>query len=217
MSAQLHYIYDPLCGWCYGAEPLMLAALGVDGLALKMHAGCLWPEPTTLPEQMRAYIQQADKRVGAMSGQPYGAAYLEGLLLDPNMVLDSRPTIAAVLAAAALDPTKGVGMLTRIQHAHYEDGRHVVRHDVLCDIATQLGLERSAFEAELERVPTAEHIAETHRLMGRLGARGFPFFALEIDGRWQPVAHQRFAGDAGGFAQWLRDEIGSHGTDERSA
>ena len=22
----LHYIYDPLCGWCYGAKPLVQAA-----------------------------------------------------------------------------------------------------------------------------------------------------------------------------------------------
>ena len=26
MSATLHYVYDPLCGWCYGAEPLVWAA-----------------------------------------------------------------------------------------------------------------------------------------------------------------------------------------------
>ncbi|MCF3992670.1 DsbA family protein, partial [Pseudomonas aeruginosa] len=22
----LHYLYDPLCGWCYGASPLLAAA-----------------------------------------------------------------------------------------------------------------------------------------------------------------------------------------------
>jgi putative protein-disulfide isomerase len=41
MNAVLHYIYDPLCGWCYGAEPLVFAASKVDGLALSMHAGGL--------------------------------------------------------------------------------------------------------------------------------------------------------------------------------
>src|SRR6187402_871027 len=106
MNAVLHYIYDPLCGWCYGAEPLVWAASKVDGLALRMHAGGLWPQPTRLPEHMRRYIQQADARVGQMSGQPYGEPYLNGLLLDPELVLESRPVIAAVLAAQALDPSK---------------------------------------------------------------------------------------------------------------
>ena len=78
MNAVLHYIYDPLCGWCYGAEPLVWAAAKVDGLALRMHAGGLWPQPTRLPNQTRRYIAQADARVGQMSGQPYGEPYLNG-------------------------------------------------------------------------------------------------------------------------------------------
>ncbi|HUQ50894.1 MAG TPA: DsbA family protein, partial [Gammaproteobacteria bacterium] len=91
MNAVLHYIYDPLCGWCYGAEPLVSAASNVDGLALRMHAGGLWPQPTRLPDQTRRYIAQADARVGQMSGQPYGEPYLNGLLFDPELVLESRP------------------------------------------------------------------------------------------------------------------------------
>ena len=30
-SPILHYIYDPLCGWCYGAAPLVEAARAVPG------------------------------------------------------------------------------------------------------------------------------------------------------------------------------------------
>ena len=29
----LHAIYDPLCGWCYAAAPLLAAAREVPGLA----------------------------------------------------------------------------------------------------------------------------------------------------------------------------------------
>lgn len=27
----LHYIFDPLCGWCYGAAPLVKAAQSLPG------------------------------------------------------------------------------------------------------------------------------------------------------------------------------------------
>src|SRR4029077_6515433 len=90
MNATLHYLYDPLCGWCYGAEPLAKAAENVAGLTLKLHAGALWPEPTQLPEQMRRYIQQADARIAQTSGQPFGDSYLNHLLLDATLVLESR-------------------------------------------------------------------------------------------------------------------------------
>ena len=207
MNAVLHYIYDPLCGWCYGAEPLVWAASKVDGLALRMHAGGLWPQPTRLPDHMRRYIQQADARVGQMSGQPYGEPYLNGLLFDPELVLESRPVISAVLAAQALDPKKALPMLRRIQHAHYERGRHVVREDTLREIAAEIGLDVTAFGEALKSVPVDEHIAESQELMNNVGAQGFPTFVLQIGADWFAVPHGRFASAPGKFAEWLDGQL----------
>lgn len=207
MNAVLHYIYDPLCGWCYGAEPLVLAASNVDGLALRLHAGGLWPQPTRLPEQMRQYIKQADARVGQMSGQPYGEPYLNGLLFDPELVLESRPVIAAVLAAQALDPDKALPMLRGIQHAHYERGLHVVREETLKAIAAEIGLDAAAFAAALKQVPVDAHIAESQELMNNVGAQGFPTFVLEIGNDWFGVPHGRFASVPAKFADWLDAQL----------
>jgi putative protein-disulfide isomerase len=210
MNAALHYIYDPLCGWCYGAEPLVTAAAKVDGLALRLHAGGLWPQPTRLPEHTRRYIQQADARVGQMSGQPYGEAYLNGLLFDPDLVLESRPVVAAVLAAQTLDPEKALPMLRAIQHAHYEQGKHVVRGDVLRELATGLGLDAAAFARAMASVPVDEHIAESRELMNNVGAQGFPTFVLQIGDEWFAVPHGRFASAPAKFAEWLDTQLRAH-------
>lgn len=203
----LHYIYDPLCGWCYGAEGLVAAAATVGGLELRLHAGGLWPQPTNLPEEMRRYIREADSRIAAMSGQPFGEAYLSGLLEDPALVLHSRPTIAAVLAAQSLDAGQALQMLRAIQHAHYERGRRVVEPEVLADLAAECGLDREAFAAALAAVPVDAHIDETRRLMSRIGAGGFPTFVLEAAGAWLAVPHQRYPGDPGGFRNWLSNQL----------
>lgn len=208
MRATLHYIFDPLCGWCYGAEPLVLAAATSEKLAIALHGGGLWPQPTRLPDETRRYIQQADARIAQMSGQPFGKAYLEGLLLDQTMVLESRPTIAAVLAAEVLQPGKGLPMLSAIQHAHYENGRRVVEPDVLTELAAENGLARGQFAQALATVAVDEHIAETRRLMQRIGAGGFPAFALELEGQWQAVPHQQFPADPAGFRNWLEERAG---------
>jgi putative protein-disulfide isomerase len=210
MNAVLHYIYDPLCGWCYGAEPLVWAANGVDGLALRMHAGGLWPQPTRLPEHTRQYIKQADARVGQMSGQPYGEPYLNGLLFDPELVLESRPVIAAVLAAQALDPTKALSMLRGIQHAHYERGRHVVREVTLEEVAGEIGLDVAAFSSALKTVPVDEHIASSQELMNDVGAQGFPTFVLQIGDDWLAVPHGRFSSTPAKFAEWLEAQVRAH-------
>jgi putative protein-disulfide isomerase len=208
--ATLHYLYDPLCGWCYGAEPLAAAARQVERLTLKLHGGGLWPEPTRLPEETRRYIKEADARVGAMSGQPYGEAYLAGLLFDPDLVLESRPTTAAVLAAESIDAAHGWQMLREIQHAHYERGWHVVRDDVLMRIAAEIGLDQHAFKAALTRVDAAAHITNTRRFMAQIGAGGFPAFVLQIGDQWFAVPNRQFASDPAGFKDWLERMLEQH-------
>lgn len=206
MTATLHFIYDPLCGWCYCAEPLVNAAEKVSGLAVILHGGGLWPEPTILPAETRRYIRQMDERAARISGQPYGEAYLEGLLPDPTMTLESRPTTAAVLAAEAL-AGKGLAMLRAIQHAHYERGLKVVEPEVLGQLAREIGLDVAAFEAERSRVEVDQHIESTRRFMQQIGAGGFPAFVLEVGGQWFAVPHQRFASDPAGFAGWLSQAV----------
>jgi len=210
MRAVLHYIYDPLCGWCYGAEPLAWAASTVPDLDLELHGGELWPQPTHLPEPTRLYIREADKRIAQMSGQRFGEPYHNGLLLDATMVLYSRPTIAAVLAAQQLDPAKALPMLKGIQHAHYEQGRRVVEPEVLADVAAECGLDRGEFSAALERAPVEQHIEQARGLMSAIGAQGFPAFVLQVGDDWYPVPHGRFASNPAQFHDWLDAQVKAH-------
>lgn len=206
MTATLHYIFDPLCGWCYGAEPLAQAAAQVPALTLALHGGGLWPEPTVLPEETRQYIAQADQRLAQISGQPLGEKYRTQLLFDPDLVLDSEPTTKAVLAAETLIGA-GLAMLSAIQHAHYVDGRHVVREDVLIELAAELGIDAKTFAAACDEADAQAHIAQSRRLMAQIGAQGFPTFVLEVAGRLYPVDHNRFQRNAAGFAAWLEAAV----------
>lgn len=216
MTAILHFVYDPLCGWCYCAEPLVKAAAGVEGLTLKLHGGGLWPEPTRLPEETRRYIRQADARAAEISGQPYGEAYLDGLLPDPTMTLESRPTTAAVLAAESLRASGGIEMLQAIQHAHYERGLRVVEAGVLAQLAGEIGIDREAFESALDEVDVDSHITNSRRFMQQIGAGGFPAFVLQFGDEWFAVPHQQYASDPAGFANWLRQTLNQQAAARRA-
>jgi len=41
----LHYVHDPLCGWCYAVTP-MVEAVANAGIPIVLHGGGLW-EPAT--------------------------------------------------------------------------------------------------------------------------------------------------------------------------
>lgn len=196
----LHYIFDPLCGWCYAAGPLA-KALHEHGIAVQLHAGGLF-DRQVMPEHMRAYVRQADARVSSMSGQPLGEAYLQGLLNRADTVLDSLPPIAAVLAVQELNPTLGLPMLHALQKARWGDGLEIVDSAVLQQLAVQLGVDAAAFDAALQRQlqgDAQDHIDATRRFMGAVGVQGFPGFVLHSDQGVQVLNHSAFYGNA---AQW---------------
>ena len=122
-----------------------------------------------------------DQRVAALTGQPFGDAYFNGLLRDTGAVFDSGPPIDAILAADQLGG-RGLDMLKRIQKAHYLEGRRVAERGVLVDLAADIGLPEATFGPALEKVTgpaAAKHIAASRDLLRRVGGQGFPIFAFD--------------------------------------
>jgi putative protein-disulfide isomerase len=196
-STRLHYIHDPLCGWCYAAAPLVKAAR--EALQVVAHAGGMLTgaRRRTITDEWRQYVMPHDRRIAQLSGQLFGAPYFDGLLRDHTAVMDSAPPTTAVLAAEQLGG-RGLDLLARLQTAHYVDGRRIADRDVLIELAGEIGLDREAFAAafdSLSGAPTEAHFAESGRLLRRVGGQGFPTFALETDdGRLELVASAPYLG-----------------------
>ncbi|OJY74062.1 MULTISPECIES: DsbA family protein [unclassified Rhizobium] len=199
----LHYIHDPLCGWCYAASP-MVEAVANAGIPIALHGGGLMETPTRLAPDKRAYIRRSDAHIAELTGVTFGAAYLDGLLVDADSVFWSRPTIAAVLAAGTIERGAELRMLRAIQHAHYVEGRRVVDVAVLTAVAGTIGLAENAFSLALESVAVDEHIAAARRLMQRAGLRGFPGFLLERGADLIRVEHEPFYGRPAEFVRAIK-------------
>lgn len=205
----LHYIHDPLCGWCYGAAPLVKAAREL--LPVQAHGGGMMAGPArrAVTAELRAFVLPHDRRIAQLSGQPFGAAYRDGLLNDTSAVLDSQPPIAAMLAADTL-AGRGLDLLARMQTAHYVEGRRIADAAVLEELATDIGLDREAFATTLRAAngeAVQRHIGDTRALMQRLGVHGFPSFALEEAAGWRLIDIGPFMGRPADFADWLRGRL----------
>lgn len=206
----LHYIFDPFCGWCYAAAPLLQAAQSIPGVTVELHAGGMLSGPArrTITPQWRDYVIPHDLRIRELSGQPFGAAYFDGLLRDHAAVLDSAPPITAILAAQALEDA-GLAMLHRQQQAHYVEGRRIAEPAELLALAGELGLAAERFSAafaEYAGTLTAQHITHSRQWLTRIGGRGFPSFALEdTHGALQTLEFSAWLGRPQAFADALRE------------
>lgn len=198
----LHYIYDPYCGWCYAAAPLIAAARQV--LPIRLHGGGMWAadKRTRVTPVLRDHVIRHDRRIAKLTGQVFGAAYFDGLLHDVDVVFDSETPIAAIQAAEALS-RRGLDMLSAVQRGHYVEGRRIADRRVLVELAQHLGFGAEVFDQMLDRQlgkGSFRHLAESRELLRRVGQGGFPTTVLEQSGTYWVV---EIGGYIGSTAEWI--------------
>lgn len=215
-SATLHYIFDPLCGWCYAASPLLRAIAASPlsaNLDLKLHPGLLFETPRNLDPSFRQHIVEADQHIHRLSGVRFGEAYIARVKNPAPLILDSTMPSASVLAAEAIRPGAGLDMLAAIQRTHYDDGHDVCKLERLHALAATLSLPADAFKAalndQLQELP-----AEAQHARGMLhasGAQGFPTFVLEIGGRRIRLDHGPFYAKPQAFIDQITHTVSHSG------
>jgi putative protein-disulfide isomerase len=208
-TAVLHYVFDPLCGWCYAVSPLVAAAR--ERLPIRLHAGGMMTGAQRRPvtAQLREYVLAHDQRIAQLTGQPFGAAYRDGLLRDSGAVFDSEPSTTAILAADAV-AGRGLDLLHRVHQAHYVEGRRIADPAVLAELAAGIGLDPAAFAIAVGRLggePTATHIAASRAFLAESGGQGFPTLVLEQAGRRQRIELSGFIGNTAAWREWLASMV----------
>lgn len=165
----LIYLYDPLCGWCWGASRA-IADFALDGWTVRaIPTGLFAGQPgRRLDPAMEAHIWQADQRIAQMSGQVFSEAYREQVLRDPTMPFDSGPATVALTAVAMHSPERERAALSAVQRARWVDGRDIADPAVLQQAAGIALDDPSLGQRAMERV---EH---GQRLMHEFGFGGVP-------------------------------------------
>ena len=201
----LHYIYDPYCGWCYAAAPLIEIAADHPNVQIELHGGGMLAGNARLhlDDQFRQHILQSDKRIAGMTGQVFGDDYIK-MLHEPNLVMDSTPPQTAILAATKQN--KGIEMLKAIQKAHYISGLHIREPHVLSAIANQIGLDSNQYQHDyvfVEKNETALHIQDSKKRLAQSGSSGFPTLLIKQQDKWFKVPLQNYLGDLAKWQQFL--------------
>ena len=71
MSETLYYVADPMCSWCWGFQPVLgrvKAALPEEVTLRYVMGGLAKDTDEPMPEETRAYVQNAWREVSATTG-----------------------------------------------------------------------------------------------------------------------------------------------------
>ncbi|MBU8545252.1 MULTISPECIES: DsbA family protein [Roseomonadaceae] len=174
------YLFDPLCGWCYGAAPVLDQLASLPGLALELAPTGLFAGAGARPMEPRfaAYAWSNDQRIARLTGQVFSEAYRHRVLADTARLFDSGPATLALTAVVLTDPDRMRPALRAIQHARYVAGEDITDTALLARILTEAGLPDAAArlaapDAAL-RAALGQHITASQALMQEMGAEGVP-------------------------------------------
>lgn len=176
----LTYLFDPLCGWCYGASPTLQRLTTSPGIRVTLAPTGLFSGPGARPmdQDFAAYAWSHDQRIAKLSGQAFSEAYRVRVLGAIGQRLDSGPATRALTAVWMVNPLDEARALQAIQAARYVEGRDVTAKSVLIDVLNEAGFSAAAeqFWAADEHLEAAmaERVRQAQGLMRGLGIQGVP-------------------------------------------
>ncbi|MCA0942865.1 hypothetical protein LCM08_24825 [Salipiger pacificus] len=184
---RLIYLFDPLCGWCYGAS-LGLERLNATGIAIELLPTGLFSGRggREMDADFASYAWSNDQRIAQMTGVTFSDVYRR-LVLEAGGLFDSSLATLAVTAAGGPGAPERRHALRALQLGRYVEGRSLTSVVSVSDMLMDAGLHEAA--ALLQDMPDAlaDRVrAETERaqlLMQGLGARGVPTLARLRNGK----------------------------------
>lgn len=195
------YLFDPMCGWCYGASPALEALMERGGYSLDLVPTGLFAGEGAFPmnDAFAAHAWDADQRIARLSGQPFSEAYHRNLLGSRKARVDSGPATLALTAVRLTAPEQEFEALKAIQRSRYVDGRDNGDPAVIVDVLEALKLKDAALRlsAPDEDLLSANHarIGNGRAEMRHFGARGVPaLIAAQGQNRRLVDANALFAG-----------------------
>lgn len=178
------YLFDPLCGWCYGATDRIARLAAHPAVALTLLPSglfCGW-DAIPMDAAMADHARTSDAHVARLTGRTFSDDYRRRILDDRSARMNSLPATWALTAVALTQPEAQLDTLTAIQTARFVAARDITSADVLYQILTEQQLAPAARLFQAAALPLRQSacssILSAEVLMRRLGASGVPALAI---------------------------------------
>jgi putative protein-disulfide isomerase len=177
MKSTILYIYDPLCGWCYGFTPVIQQIqkkysekfdfeIISGGMVVGANEGAI--------TQIAPYISQAYKRVEEYSGIKFGEAFLNKRLWDSTYRMSSLPPSIALEVFKNMSHNNSIDFAHDVQHAFYFEGKSLNDIQTYLELIKPYSLDPVEFQKMFESEQFKQQTIENFKKSSKLGVNGFP-------------------------------------------
>lgn len=175
------YIYDPLCGWCYGFTPVIQELQERSNGSMEfdiLSGGMIVGDNRHTFSSMTAFIQREHTNVEAMTGVKFGQAFLEKLLPSEEIMDSEKPSIALTVFKQ-YQPENAITFAHDMQVALNYQGQSLNNDSTYRLLIRKFSLPEDEF---ISRLHDEHYRYETHQefqLVQNWGITGFPAAILD--------------------------------------
>jgi putative protein-disulfide isomerase len=175
-TPQIIYVYDALCGWCYGFSSVMdqLYKKYNNGLDFEVISGGLVTDDRIGPiGEVAPYIQDAYKDVEETTGVTFGPEFLRKLE-EGSMIFTSLPAAVAMTVFKMYQPEKSVEYASALQNAIYFEGMPPAPYDGYAILASTFGIDEDSFLKQMNNPMIQQEAYAEFTIAYDMGVTGFP-------------------------------------------
>lgn len=173
----LIYIYDALCGWCYGFSPVMqrLYEEYEGRLRFEVLSGGLITGPRVQPiAGMADYIRQASALLEEATGVAPGAVFYDRILNHGNYLSNSLPPAIALQIFREQSAEQQLPVAQEIQRLFYQEGHDLNLPETYLPLAEKTGLGEAAFRQKFMDPVYSQRAEAEFTQVKTWGIDGFP-------------------------------------------
>lgn len=180
MRPKLIYIFDPLCGWCFGMSPTITALHAEWGSTVDfdvISGGMVLGDREGPIRNFAHIIQGSRARLEETTGVRFGDAFWTKLEQGDMRMSSLKPSIALAVSRD-LAPGQAVEFAAALQQSIYVDGLEPDETEQYRPLAEQFGLDADEFIKRME-FPHYEMVAnKDFAQSAKWGIQGFPSVVL---------------------------------------
>lgn len=179
---RLIYVYDALCGWCYGFSPVIrrLHDTYQDQFTFDVMSGGMMTGPRSQPiSESMGYIRSALRIVEEQTCVDFGQAYVENILDPGTYISDSNKPGQAMTLFRVLQTGRDIEFAATLQNALYRDGIDLNVDAHYGPLVEPYGVDPDEFVAHLNDAAIVDQTTQEFALVAQMGINGFPSVIVE--------------------------------------
>jgi putative protein-disulfide isomerase len=180
------YVYDALCGWCYGFSPVMNKFYENHKVECNFEAvsgGMITGDRIGPIGDVAPYISWAYLDVEKATGIKFGTDFLDKTLKQGTAIFSSIKPSIALSVFKTLQPQNGIAFASALNKAIYYDGLEPENVNAYKKLATDFNLNADDFIAKMQDSTYLKLAEADFARSNQLGVNGFPSVFVEHNGK----------------------------------